>query len=406
MSQHAAITEDAVRAALASVTYPGFSRSIVSFGLVKDVEVKGNRVAVRLEMARPNAARASEIERAVRAALARLGENVLADVTIGVAQPAPAARETSAPHASAEGVSYASAPPRMAAPAGAVPRGAPPPGLEMGGGVRPRGADPWASRAPLEGVRQVVAVASGKGGVGKSTIAVNLALALSRLGVSTGLLDLDIYGPSVPTMMGINNTPEVEGQDTILPLQYAGLKIMSIGFLLGEEAPVIWRGPMVMQMVMQFLRKVKWAPLDLLVVDLPPGTGDTQLTLVQNVPLDGVVVVTTPSDVALIDVRRALTMFEKVATPVIGVVENMSLFRCPHCHETSYIFSKGGGARVAEESGVPFLGEIPLDGAIRAGGDEGRPVMLARPGSAEAAPFLALAQKTLEAIRTGAAEQR
>ncbi len=370
-----------VRAACAAVPYPGFNRTIGSFGLVRDVEVDGPRVSVTLGFKGTIPPVAEAIERNVRQAIAGLGADLLADVRVLSVAP--------------------EAPPVLAAPAGAPAAPPPPPGLEMGPGVRPRGADPWASRAAIEGVRYVVAVASGKGGVGKSTVAVNLALALQRLGLTTGLLDLDVFGPSVPTMLGVDDTPTVvDGTDIIVPLEAGGLKVMSIGFLLGDDAPVIWRGPMVMQMVMQFLRKVKWAPLDVLVLDLPPGTGDTQLTLVQNVPLDGVVVVTTPSDVALIDVKRALSMFAKVETPVIGVVENMSAFRCPHCHETSYVFSQGGGAKVAAETGVPFLGEIPLDGAIRLGGDSGRPVMLADPSAEAAQPFVTLAQQVLAAIRT------
>ena len=387
----AAPSAEAVREVLGAVHYPGFSRTIGSFGLVREVTVDGRKVAITLGFKGAIPPVAAQIERDVRTAVAQLGANLLVDVQVTSVLP--------------------EAPPLLAAqgagaqpPASTAPGTPPPPGLEMGGGVRPRGADPWASRAPIEGVRHVIAVASGKGGVGKSTVAVNLALGLRRLGLSTGLLDLDVYGPSVPTMLGTNETPGLEGQDTIVPLEVAGLKVMSIGFLLGDDAPVIWRGPMVMQMVMQFLRKVNWAPLDVLVLDLPPGTGDTQLTLVQNVPLDGVIVVTTPSDVALIDVRRALSMFEKVQAPVLGVVENMSSFRCPHCHETSHIFSSGGGAKVAADTGVPFLGEIPLDGAIRAGGDSGRPVMLADPGSDMSAPFLALAQRVLETLKKPAFE--
>jgi len=234
-------------------------------------------------------------------------------------------------------------------------------------------------------------VASGKGGVGKSTVAVNLALALAHQGKKVGLLDADIYGPSVPTMLGVTEHPNTDetGAD---PVERYGLKVMSIGFFLDPKQPVIWRGPMVMKAIDQFLGDVHWSGLDVLVVDLPPGTGDAQLSLVQKVPVDGAVVVTTPSDVALIDAQRAVGMFAQVKVPVIGVVENMSYFVCPHCGQTTDVFSRGGGKAIADSSKTPFLGEIPLDPGIRAGGDKGEPVVQADPDGPQAEAFLALAR--------------
>ncbi len=238
----------------------------------------------------------------------------------------------------------------------------------------------------LPGVKNPIAVASGKGGVGKSTTAVNLALALRRTGATVGLLDADIYGPSIPIMLGINERPSMIGQ-RLLPIDRYGLKVMSMGFLITESTPVVWRGPMVHQILQQFLTQVEWGTLDYLVIDLPPGTGDAQLTLTQSAPLAGAVIVTTPQDVALVDAVKGLQMFNKVNVPVLGIVENMSYFLCPHCSERSEIFGHGGGRRKATELGVPFLGEIPIVGAIREGGDNGQPVVVADPTSAASAVY-------------------
>lgn len=250
--------------------------------------------------------------------------------------------------------------------------------------------DAFEGQAPVEGVRSIVAVASGKGGVGKSTVAVNLALALRQRGMAVGLLDADVYGPSIPMMMGTTDVPQ-PAEEGILPVTQHDVKVMSIGFYLDQNTPVIWRGPMVMKALSQFLRDVTWGSLDCLVVDLPPGTGDAQLTIVQAVPVTGAVVVTTPSDVALIDARRAIGMFEKVAVPVVGIVENMSHFVCPHCGEATAVFSEGGGEAAARAMRVPFLGAIPLHPAIGRGGDEGRPIMVASPDQAEGKAFVDLA---------------
>ena len=228
----------------------------------------------------------------------------------------------------------------------------------------------------LPGVTNIVAVASGKGGVGKSTVAVNLAAGLADRGARVGLFDADIYGPNVPRMVSAEERPQATDQETIIPPERFGVKLMSMDFLVGEDDPVIWRGPMVHKIITQLWDDVEWGDLDYLVVDLPPGTGDTQLTLLQSVPLAGAVIVTTPQKVALDDARKALRMFGKHDTPVLGIVENMSSFRCPDCGSDHAIFGEGGGRRFAEEVDMPFLGEIPLDPGVRQGGDEGAPVVL------------------------------
>ncbi|MFO7768228.1 MAG: Mrp/NBP35 family ATP-binding protein [bacterium] len=244
----------------------------------------------------------------------------------------------------------------------------------------------------IPGIKHCVAVASGKGGVGKSTVAANLALALAEEGASVGLLDADIYGPSQPIMFGISDRPNVTADRKLIPLEKYGVKLMSIGFIADERMPVIWRGPLVGKMVQEFLANVQWGDLDYLVVDLPPGTGDAQLTLVQSAPITGAVVVTTPQEVALEDVVRALRMFSKVEVPILGLVENMSFFICDGCGKRHDIFSSGGGMRSSEELGIPFLGEVPLDGSVVEGGDEGVPIVEADPGSDVAKAFTKLAR--------------
>ncbi|MBB3770062.1 ATP-binding protein involved in chromosome partitioning [Angulomicrobium tetraedrale] len=258
-------------------------------------------------------------------------------------------------------------------------------------------ADPQKETPGLPGVGAIIAVASGKGGVGKSTLAANLALGLSSLGLKVGLLDADIYGPSVPRLMGLKGKPDVDGR-MLQPLQSWGLKVMSIGFLVEEETPMIWRGPMVMSAISQLLKEVNWAPLDILVVDMPPGTGDAQLTMAQQVPLAGAVIVSTPQDLALIDARRGIAMFQKVNVPVLGVVENMSYFMCPHCGTRSDIFGHGGARHEAQRLGVPFLGEVPLQMAIRETSDAGRPIVATAPDSPEAQIYRNIAQGVREAL--------
>lgn len=244
----------------------------------------------------------------------------------------------------------------------------------------------------LPGVKNIVAIASGKGGVGKSTVSVSLAVALARTGARVGLLDTDIYGPSIPIMMGITEKPEIRGEK-LIPIVKYGVSLMSIGFMIAEDTPLIWRGPMVMKAVEQLLTDVEWGNLDYLLMDLPPGTGDVQLTLAQKVPLTGVVIVTTPQDVALLDVVRGISMFRKLDVPILGVIENMSFFRCPHCGERSDIFSHGGGEAASKKLDVPFLGEVPIDLKIREGGDAGRPVLVDDSESPQSKVFMNLAEQ-------------
>ncbi|MFN3965563.1 MAG: iron-sulfur cluster carrier protein ApbC [Silanimonas lenta] len=247
--------------------------------------------------------------------------------------------------------------------------------------------------APLPGVKNLIAVASGKGGVGKSTTAVNLALGLAAEGARVGVLDADIHGPSIPMMLGLAGKPESPDGQAILPKQAHGLQAMSIGLFLGEDQPAIWRGPMATQYLQQLLSTTRWDELDYLVVDLPPGTGDIQLTLSQRVPVSGAVIVTTPQDIALLDAKKALKMFEKVAVPVLGIVENMALHRCPNCGHVEHVFGQGGGQAMAERYGVPLLGSLPLDIRIREQADGGAPTVVAEPGGALAADYRRIARR-------------
>jgi ATP-binding protein involved in chromosome partitioning len=268
------------------------------------------------------------------------------------------------------------------------------------GGEAPRPAPPRPAGIP--GVGAIIAVASGKGGVGKSTVAVNLALGLQSLGFKVGLLDADIYGPSVPRLLGITEKPTMAG-DKLAPIVKFGLKTMSIGFMIDEDTPMIWRGPMVQNALTQMMNDVAWAPLDILVVDMPPGTGDAQLTIAQRLPLKGAVIVSTPQDIALIDARKGLAMFRKTQVPILGIVENMSTFVCPHCGHESHIFGHGGARDTAKALDAPFLGEIPLVTAIRETSDAGTPIVAAAPDGAEARAFLLIAKDVAAKI---AASQR
>lgn len=285
------------------------------------------------------------------------------------------------------------------------------------GGPKPAAAGPGAGTAApghgadealVPGVRAIVAVASGKGGVGKSTTAVNLALALAARGLDVGLFDADIYGPSIPRMLGIADRPVAQAGRKIPPMENYGVKCMSMGFLVPEETPMIWRGPMVMSAIEQLFRDVDWGTLDVMVVDLPPGTGDAQLTLAQRVPLTGAVIVSTPQDIALIDARKGLHMFQKVDVPVLGIIENMSYFACPHCGERTDIFGHGGARREAAKLGTEFLGEIPLDIVIRETSDSGQPVVVSDPDGAYAKTYRAIADKIWEkvCILLGEAEEK
>ena len=326
--------------ALRQVKYPGFSRDIVSFGIVKDIKIGSGSVTVDLAAVSPKEDVIEAICREVEATVAAT-TGLPVQVRIEEARPAPAA----------------------------APR----------------------ERSGIPGVREIVAIASGKGGVGKSTVAVNVACALVGLGRRVGLLDADAYGPSVPMMLGLDSRPEVRKDRRIVPVEKFGLRAISMGLFVGERTPVIWRGPMVTKLITEFFRNVEWGDLDYLLLDLPPGTGDAQLTVVQQVPLSGGVIVTTPQDVALLDVKRAIAMFEQVNTPVLGVVENMSYHLCSGCGSRADIFGHGGGEAMARQFGVPFLGEIPLVTDIRSAGDRGVPIVIADPDRAESRIFFEIA---------------
>lgn len=255
----------------------------------------------------------------------------------------------------------------------------------------------------IPSVKHVIAVSSGKGGVGKSTVAANLAVALAQSGATVGLMDADIYGPNIPIMMGVEQPPEQQ-DGKLLPAESHGVKLISMGFFVPEETAVVWRGPMVHKALEQFFRDVLWGELDYLLIDLPPGTGDAQLTLSQLVPLSGAITVTTPQEVALYDVRKGMMMFQQVNVPLLGIIENMSFFLCPHCGERTEIFSHGGGERASAKFDIPFLGRIPIDPAIRAGGDIGMPIVAAQPGSPTTQAFKEIAAKLAATISTPAGE--
>lgn len=363
------IDEAGVLAALASVIEPDSGRDVVSLKMVSGLVVKDGNVGFSLEVDPARGEALEPLRQAAEAAVFALDgvSSVTAVLTAHSAGGESAAR---------------AAPPRGDTGAG-------------GGGAR----------APLlPDVGAIIAVASGKGGVGKSTVACNLALGLARLGLSVGLLDADIYGPSLPRMMGATGRPSTDDAGkTLIPMAAHGLKCMSIGFMVAEDSPMIWRGPMVMSALEQMLRDVAWGALDVLVVDMPPGTGDAQLTMAQRVPLAGAVIVSTPQDIALLDARKGLNMFRKVNVPVLGIVENMSFFHCPKCGERSDIFGHGGARADAEAYGVDFLGEVPLHMAIRSAGDGGAPIVVGAPESPEATAFMTVAAAVRD--RLGAAHK-
>lgn len=278
-------------------------------------------------------------------------------------------------------------------------RGASPPNTGPGPVRGGRGNDPFEGQAPIEGVRSIIAVSSAKGGVGKSTICVNLALALAQDGARVGLMDADVYGPSIHVLMGTGDArPQAGTKKEIAPVEKDGLKLMSLGFLTERGQPVIWRGPIVMGVVKKFLTDVDWGELDYLMIDMPPGTGDAQLTLVQTVPLTGAIIVTTPSELSLVDAEKGLEMYRSVHAPVLGIIENMTYFLCPHCGERTDIFSHGGGREISQRLGVDFLGELPLDPTLRKVGDEGRPIVLSEPESPVARAFFDIAGKIRDAV--------
>jgi ATP-binding protein involved in chromosome partitioning len=360
-----AIVEELVVQALKQVAYPGFSRDVLAAGVVREIQVEGGTVRLRLALDGAAPRLAADLERSIRQAVGAVPD--VAAVELVAAAPAadPSLNVVNNPTK-----------PATQAPA-------------------------QAETGLLPQVQEVIAVASGKGGVGKSTVAVNLAVALARRGKKVGLLDADIYGPSIPLMFGARDErPRIDHQvERVVPLERFGVRFMSLGFLVDPEAAVIWRGPMVMKALEQLLQDVDWGKLDVLVVDLPPGTGDAQLTLSQRVRLSGAVIVTTPQDVALADAIKGVNMFRKVSVPVMGIVENMSFFQCPHCAERTDVFGHGGGRAQAEKMGVPFLAEIPLEPSIRSSGDEGRPVAATQETAATAEIFLRLADTVAASLQ-------
>ena len=342
------LTPDRVREALRAVLYPGFQRDIVRLGMLGDVAVENGVVRVPL---RPGTADPEVLRR------------LTDEITIVLGRE-PGVEKVE---------------------------------VQVAGAEERTRRDPWAARAALPGVARIIAVASTKGGVGKSTVAVNLALALAARGQRVALMDADVYGPSLPIMLGTDERPGVTPSRRIHPVERYGIACISMGFFLDEGSPVIWRGPIVMGIIRQFLKDVEWGTRDYLIVDMPPGTGDAQLTLVQQVPVTGGVIVTTPQDVALLDVGRGMAMFAQVNLPVLGVVENMSGYVCPRCGTVDPIFGEGGARALAERFGVPVLARIPLIPAIREGGDDGRPVVIADPHGAAGQLFAQLAGRVMAA---------
>jgi ATP-binding protein involved in chromosome partitioning len=351
-AQTMAVTRDDVLRALDQIIDPVSGRSVVHEDIVQGVALRDGHVAFALEVAPQRAQAAEPLRKACEDAVRALpGVLSVSAVLTAHRDGAPPPRRTPPP----------------------PPRRTPPP--QMG----------------IPGVKAIIAVASGKGGVGKSTVAVNLALGLAKLGLKTGLLDADIYGPSVPRLLDIRDKPRAQ-DGKFVPIEKFGIKTMSIGFLVREDEATIWRGPMVQSALTQMMNDGLWAPLDVLVIDMPPGTGDAQLTIAQRVPLKGAVIVSTPQDIALIDVRRGIAMFEKTQVPVLGIIENMSTYICPNCGHESHIFGHGGARETAARLGMPFLGEIPLQASIRETSDAGTPIVAAAPDGAEARAFLLIAK--------------
>jgi ATP-binding protein involved in chromosome partitioning len=361
-----AVTEREILDALRHVADPDRGADIVSLGMVSGLAIRDGNVAFAIEVDSGRGPRLEPLRKAAERAVEAL-PGVLSVTAVLTAQ----------------------APPRR----GATPQPAP------SGAVR-------AARGAVSGVGAIVAVASGKGGVGKSTVAANLALGLRANGLRVGVLDADIYGPSMPRMLGISGRPRSRDGKSLVPMENYGLKCMSMGFLVPEDTPMIWRGPMVMSALQQMLREVEWGELDIMIVDMPPGTGDAQLTMAQQVPLAGAVIVSTPQDIALLDARKGLNMFKKVDVPVLGIVENMSYFLCPHCGGRSEIFSHGGAREEAARLGTEFLGEVPLDLKIRETSDGGTPITISDPDNAHALVFRHMAARVWEKVAGAEAERR
>ncbi len=339
------LSQETILDALKTVKYPGYSRDIVSFGLVKEISAGSSAITVVIQLTSANADAGTQIKSETERALKNLPGIKQVNVDIRVAAAAQA----------------------------------------------PGGNNPFTNQAPVPGVKRIVAVASGKGGVGKSTCAANLACALQHGGARVGLLDCDIYGPSIPLMMGIHEKPTVSAEEKLVPPVAHGVKVMSLGLLLPDDQPVIWRGPMITKTIQQFLQQVAWGELDYLLVDLPPGTGDAQLSLCQTVPLHGGVIVTTPQEASLGVVRKGVAMFLKVNVPILGIVENMSYFTTPN-GERVEIFGHGGGKQEAARQGVPFLGEVPIFTEIREGGDRGMPIVVSAPNHPAGRAFIQIAE--------------
>ncbi len=348
------ITEAIVLKALKKVIEPGLSDDIVTLDRVKNILINGDKVSLQIVLPSPGNPLKAEVTRLVKAALQESIPDI-GDVNIIFPEQDKPTQAT--------------------------------------------GEDKL-----LPGVQNIIAISSGKGGVGKSTVSVNLAVALAKGGARVGLLDADIYGPNIPLMMGIKTAPTPKG-DKISPAQNHGVRFISMAFFVPEDTPMIWRGPMVHGAIQQLIRDVAWGDLDYLLIDLPPGTGDAQLSIAQLVPLTGAVIVTTPQEVALLDSKKGLAMFKKVNVPLLGIIENMSFFECPHCHEATEIFSRGGGRTAAEKLDIPFLGEIPIDPAIREGGDSGIPIIIADPDSAQTRSFMDIAKSLEEQVSTTNADK-
>jgi ATP-binding protein involved in chromosome partitioning len=359
------LSEQQVLAALRQITDPDRGKDIVSLGMISGVQLREGHVGFAIEVDPQRGPKLEPLRKAAEKAVEALPGVLSVTAVLTAQKPAGAA---------------------------AAPRPAP-----LQGHAHAHGA-PAAAKPLVPGVRSIIAVASGKGGVGKSTVAVNLALGLAAIGLRVGLLDADIYGPSMPRMLGVSGRPGSRDGKVLQPMSNYGISCMSMGFLVAEDTPMIWRGPMVMSALQQMLRDVEWGELDVMVVDMPPGTGDAQLTMAQQVPLSGAVIVSTPQDIALLDARKGLNMFRKVDVPVLGIVENMSYFLCPHCGERSDIFSHGGARREAEKMGAEFLGEVPLHILIRETSDDGRPIVVSHPESEHAQTFLRIAARLAEKL--------
>ncbi len=349
-----------VETALHQIKAPGTAQSVMEAGLVSAIVVDGGKVGIILELSGRDQAGAEALRTAIEDAARAVDGVAEANVIMTAARQAPAA----------------------------------PNGPAVGGKAPPTPTE-------IPGVKHIVAVASGKGGVGKSTTSINLAIALRDQGLKVGVLDADIFGPSIPMLLGVDDKPEIKNK-IIQPIVAHGLKVMSVGFLIDVDQPVVWRGPRVMGATQQLLKDVAWGPLDVLIVDMPPGTGDVQLTMVQQAPLTGAVIVSTPQDLALIDARKGLAMFRKVDVPIMGIIENMSTFHCPHCGEESHIFGHGGAADTARELGCDFLGGIPLHMSVREHADGGDPLVAAEPDNPVSKAYQAIAAQISQKLGVGA----